>query len=113
MDGACPAGRSRARRSDGSRHLLFSLGDLKVGTTPAPRGCAHPMSASMPPADSGCASSRPRLVATADTAPVAVVIYFHGSGFVLFSAVSHPYGAFCRELGGAMAQPVHQDARSL
>ncbi|CAL5084342.1 unnamed protein product [Urochloa decumbens] len=92
-------------RRDGSiRRLLFSLGDLK-----------------------SCASSRPDAsgVRSADVTidasrglwarvfspppsdePVPVVVYFHGGGFVLFSASSRPYDAFCRRLCGELGAVV-------
>ncbi|CAD6222835.1 unnamed protein product [Miscanthus lutarioriparius] len=92
-----------AHRRDGSvRRLLFSLGDLKSGAT------SRPDASGVRSADVTIDASRglwarvfspsPAANADAEPAPVPVVVYFHGGGFVLFSAASCPYDAFCHRL---------------
>lgn len=94
-----------AHRRDGSiRRLLFSLGDLKSCAT------SRPDASGVRSADVTIDASRGLwarvfspspghgAAAAADDAPVPVVVYFHGGGFVLFSAASRPYDAFCRRL---------------
>ncbi|KAL6841783.1 hypothetical protein ACP4OV_028295 [Aristida adscensionis] len=91
-----------AHRRDGSvRRLLFSLGDLRAAAAPRPdaagvrsadvtvdasRGLRARVFSPSPAADGG------------GGAPLPVVVYFHGGGFVLFSAASRPYDALCRRL---------------
>ncbi|KAF8679112.1 hypothetical protein HU200_045875 [Digitaria exilis] len=90
-----------AHRPDGSiRRLLFSLGDLKASAS------ARPDAAGVRSGDVTIDASRglwarvfsPSSSGDADAQPVPVVVYFHGGGFVLFSAASRPYDAFCRRI---------------
>ncbi|WVZ66864.1 hypothetical protein U9M48_016027 [Paspalum notatum var. saurae] len=90
-----------AHRSDGSiRRLLFSLGDLKVGATPRASSGVRSSDVTVDASRGLWARvfSPSSAGSAADAAPAPVVVYFHGGGFVLFSAASRPYDAFCRSL---------------
>ncbi|RCV14249.1 hypothetical protein SETIT_2G410600v2 [Setaria italica] len=89
-----------AHRPDGSiRKLIVSLGNLKSRASP------RPDASGVRSADVTIDASRglwarvfsPSSASAADE-PVPVVVYFHGGGFVLFSAASRPYDALCRRL---------------
>ncbi|KAF8668923.1 hypothetical protein HU200_052129 [Digitaria exilis] len=94
-------------RRDGSiRRLLFSLGDLKAAIN-ATHTCNHTLlSLTVRSGDITIDASSglwarvfsPYSSADADAPPVPVVVYFHGGGFVLLSAASRPYDAFCRRI---------------
>ena len=91
-----------AHRPDGSiRRLLVSLGDLKSGASPRPDASGVRSADVTIDASRGLWArvfSPSSLADAAADAPVPVVVYFHGGGFVLFSAASRPYDALCRRL---------------
>ncbi|KAF7007265.1 hypothetical protein CFC21_022214 [Triticum aestivum] len=89
---------SLAHRPDGSvRRLLFSLGDLHAAARPRP-DASGVRSADVTVDASRGLWARVFSPSSAADAPVPVVVYFHGGGFVLFTAASRPYDAFCRRL---------------
>uniref|UniRef100_A0A0E0EF49 Alpha/beta hydrolase fold-3 domain-containing protein n=1 Tax=Oryza meridionalis TaxID=40149 RepID=A0A0E0EF49_9ORYZ len=88
---------SAAHRSDGSaRRLLFYLGDLHAAASP------RPDAAGVRSFDVTIDASRGLwarvFVPPTAAAKLPVVVYFHGGGFVLFSAASRPYDALCRRI---------------
>ncbi|KAL6657074.1 hypothetical protein ACP70R_004854 [Stipagrostis hirtigluma subsp. patula] len=90
-----------AHRPDGSvRRLLFSLGDLRAAASPRPDASGVRSADVTVDASRGL---RARVFSPAagggeGAAPLPVVVYFHGGGFVLFSAASRPYDALCRRI---------------
>uniref|UniRef100_A0A0E0I4T3 Alpha/beta hydrolase fold-3 domain-containing protein n=1 Tax=Oryza nivara TaxID=4536 RepID=A0A0E0I4T3_ORYNI len=106
---------SAAHRSDGSaRRLLFYLGDLHAAASP------RPDAAGVRSVDVTIDASRGLWArvfcppTNTAAAKLPVVVYFHGGGFVLFSAASRPYDALCRRIsrgvgaGGNIAHHVAQ-----
>jgi len=101
-----------AHRLDGSiRRSLFWLGDLKNGATPTPRPDAPDVRSADVTIDASrglwarvFAPSAP--APAAHDAPLPVVVYFHGGGFVALSAASRPYDALCREICRALGAVV-------
>ncbi|KAF8679111.1 hypothetical protein HU200_045874 [Digitaria exilis] len=88
-------------RRDGSiRRLLFSLGDLKASASARPDAAGVRSGDITIDASSGLWARvfSPSSSADADAPPVPVIVYFHGGGFVLLSAASRPYDAFCRRI---------------
>ncbi|KAF0895151.1 hypothetical protein E2562_006853 [Oryza meyeriana var. granulata] len=92
---------SAAHRSDGSvRRFLFYLGDLHAAASP------RPDAAGVRSVDVTIDASRglwarvfsPSTTGEAAASALPVVVYFHGGGFVLFSAASRPYDALCRRI---------------
>ncbi|XP_052161518.1 probable carboxylesterase 18 [Oryza glaberrima] len=90
---------SAAHRSDGSaRRLLFYLGDLHAAASP------RPDAAGVRSVDVTIDASRGLWArvfcppTNTAAAKLPVVVYFHGGGFVLFSAASRPYDALCRRI---------------
>ncbi|KAF0895150.1 hypothetical protein E2562_006852 [Oryza meyeriana var. granulata] len=103
------AGFSLGHRSDGSvRRLLFSLVDIHV------RAKRRPDAAGVRSVDVTIDASRglwarvfsPSTTKGEAAAALPVVVFFHGGGFVLFSAASCYYDKlcrrFCRELGAVV-----------
>ncbi|CAN6169007.1 unnamed protein product [Urochloa humidicola] len=89
-----------AHRPDGSiRRSLASIGDLKKSATPR-RNDSGVRSADITIDASSGISARvfSPIAAGGDAIPLPVVVYFHGGGFVFFSAASRPYDALCRRL---------------
>uniref|UniRef100_A0A0A9CA26 Alpha/beta hydrolase fold-3 domain-containing protein n=1 Tax=Arundo donax TaxID=35708 RepID=A0A0A9CA26_ARUDO len=88
-----------AHRRDGSvRRLLFSLGDLHAAARPRPDASGvHSADVTIDATRGLWARVFSPSCAAAD-GPLPVVVYFHGGGFVLFSAASRPYDALCRRL---------------
>ncbi|XP_062190021.1 probable carboxylesterase 18 [Phragmites australis] len=88
-----------AHRRDGSvRRLLFSLGDLHAAARPRPDASGVRSADVTIDASRGLWARVFSPSSAAADAPLPVVVYFHGGGFVLFSAASRPYDALCRRL---------------
>uniref|UniRef100_A0A0D9X246 Alpha/beta hydrolase fold-3 domain-containing protein n=1 Tax=Leersia perrieri TaxID=77586 RepID=A0A0D9X246_9ORYZ len=93
---------SAAHRSDGSiRRLFCYLGDLHSAASP------RPDAAGVRSVDVTIDSDRrlwarvfspPAKTGSTAESKLPVVVYFHGGGFVLFSAASRPYDALCRRI---------------
>ncbi|KAK3123457.1 hypothetical protein QOZ80_8AG0631260 [Eleusine coracana subsp. coracana] len=89
---------SAAQRPDGSfRYHLLSFGDLKAFASPWPDGMSVHSTDVTIDASRGLWARVFSPSVTRDT-PLPVVVYFHGGGFMLFSAASHHYDTLCRRL---------------
>ena len=94
------------QRRDGSfRRRLFSLLDRPATANPRPDASGVSSADVTIDASRGLwarvfAPSAP--APAAHDAPLPVVVYFHGGGFVALSAASRPYDALCREICRAL-----------
>jgi len=98
------------QRRDGSfRRRLFSLLDRPATANPRPDASGVSSADVTIDASRGLwarvfAPSAP--APAAHDAPLPVVVYFHGGGFVALSAASRPYDALCREICRALGAVV-------
>ncbi|GJN16214.1 hypothetical protein PR202_gb03177 [Eleusine coracana subsp. coracana] len=89
---------SAAQRPDGSfRYQMLSFGDLKAFASPWPNAMGVRSTDVTIDASRGLWARVFSPSVIRDT-PLPVVVYFHGGGFVLFSAASRHYGTLCRRL---------------
>ncbi|KAL6639561.1 hypothetical protein ACP70R_023291 [Stipagrostis hirtigluma subsp. patula] len=82
----------------GIRPALFSIGDRRAPAMPGPNVSGVRTADIDIDASNGLWVRVFSPSAVAGNAPLPVVVYFHGGGFVLFSAASRLYDAFCRRL---------------